>query len=436
MIEDALTGDAATQSSAVPAPAGTPAPSPPARRTERARLLLFGGNTLVSTLGTGLFLAASPVYFHTVIGLSSTRIGFGFGLGALCGFLVGAWIGPAADRLGAARAMCLLNIWRVFGYLGFVLVHSYGAFLAVAVLLLALDRPSIAVNQSAVAEVFGAERRSDVMAGVRTLRNAGFLAGVGFGAVLLGVGGPTAVRWAVAANAASYLPGVAFFWWISRNARADRAGSGRGVGLRQILGAPGGRAAGVFSACNTVLMCHEAVLLTALPLWVLDHTAAPRWTQSVVLGIDSLLAIAFQIPISRRVRGWRSARRCLGPAAAAFAAAAVCFDLAVTAHSPAGALTFLAIGAAFLSAVEVLHLIALTEISYVLAPPEHLGSYLGFYYLGVNAERAIGPAAVTWLVAALPVPGWLLLAAVYAGAAVVAMRAARLTALSLPGVPA
>ena len=132
-----MTADAGTQD---PAAQGAPtdgAGSAPARRTERARLLLFGGNVLVSTLGTGLFLAASPLYFHSVIGLSSTRIGFGFGLGALCGFVVGAWIGPAVDRLGAARAMCLLNIWRVFGYLGFVFVHSYGTFLAVAVLLLA-----------------------------------------------------------------------------------------------------------------------------------------------------------------------------------------------------------------------------------------------------------------------------------------------------------
>ncbi|MFF2146616.1 MFS transporter [Kitasatospora sp. NPDC058190] len=408
--------------------------STPPTAGRRLRMTLFASNTFVSTLGSGLFLAVSPSYFHTALGIPAERIGLGLGAGALVGLVVGFWLGRIADRFGAATTMCAINAWRVLGYLGLVWVRDFWSFLLVSVLLLAVDRPAMPVNQAAVGEVFDGPGRTQVMAVVRALRNIGFLVGVGLAALLLGSGSPAQLRGAVVVNALSYLPGVFFFWWVGRRTSTGPAAALAGIGTREILRRPGGRPAALFSGCNLVLMSHDTVLLTVLPLWVLDHTSAPSWTQPVLLGVNSVFAIALQVPVSRRLRDGARAASSLGLAGGLFAAAAVCYAAAGAFADPSAALSLLVAGTCLVSVVEVVHLCAFTELTFTLSPAEAPASYLGFYHLGVNAQHAAGPAVLTWLTAGLLAPGWLVLGALYAAAAVVGGHAAKRTALTLNGV--
>lgn len=409
--------------------------SPQATAPMRLRLILFTSNTCLSTVGTGLFLAVSPSYFHTTLGISATRIGFGLGLGAFVGLVVGLWLGRVADYLGAASAMSAISAWRVAGYLGFYYARGFWSFLAVAVLLLAIDRPSMPVNQAAVGEIFDGHSRTRVMAAVRALRNIGFLAGAGLAAGFLAWGDPGTLRLAVLINALSYLPGVGFFWWVGRQIRREPGRRPQGISVLSIVGGPSGLSAATFSACNLVLMCHETVLMTVLPLWALDHTAAPRWTQAALLGVNTTLGIALQFPTTHLVRDTERAIRSLVPTGVLFVAATVCFVVASGPSHSAAALALLIVGTVALSVVEVAHLAAFTELTFALSPPNSPGSYMAFYYLGANAQRAVGPAAATWLTSTFLAPGWLLLGALYIAASLAGGRAARSTALALNGAP-
>nr|MDT0664081.1 MFS transporter [Micromonospora sp. DSM 115978] len=234
-----------------------------------AKLLAIG---LVDSIGTGLYLAGSAIFFTTVVGLSTAQVGLGLSLAGLVGFVLQAPLGRVADQIGPRQMLIVLNLWRAVGFVGYVFVDDVVGFLVVATLLGAPEQANYPVNQALSEQVVGPEKRIALVARVRAVYNVGFTLGALFATVAISEGSRAAFYSLMIGNAATFLiaaltlPGV-------RLLVADSAASPARAGLSRVklTAVRDGRYVAV-AGVNAVMSLHMSLLSIGIPLWVTLHT--------------------------------------------------------------------------------------------------------------------------------------------------------------------
>jgi hypothetical protein len=171
---------------------------------------------------------------------------------------------------------------------------------------------------------------------------------------------------------------------------------------------------------SALLALQFGILEVALPLWVADHTSAPRAVAGVVLLLNTGLVVLLQVRASRGTDDAPGAARACWRAGLLLALACALF--AACAGLPAwAAVGVLLLGGVALTAGEVLSSAGGWGLSYALARPEVPGQYQGVFNSGFSAAIMLGPLVAVTLPLGLGVPGWIALGAVFAvsGAALV-----------------
>lgn len=384
--------------------------------TTAGRMLMVA--FLVDTLGTGLFIAGSVVFFIKHVGLSTAQVAIGLSVAGLTGFVASVPVGVLADRLGVRRVQVALHLWRATGFVLYVFCTNFVSFLLVTAMIGVGDRTSPTLNQALVAMSVSPEARVRTMSLLRAAKNLSFTAGGLLAAALLAVGSPVAYQALVLANAASFVavalivsrlplltgtrPPRAAAWWRLPSLR-DR----RWLGL-----------AGV----NGVLCLHNSLLLVGIPLFILTRTSAPRSLVALLFVVNTVLVVLGQVRIGRAteragaIRGFRItglvlALTCLVlvPAELIGTAAAIAVLLA--------AATVLTIGEMVQSAVA-------WDVSFVLAPAARQAEYLTVFNLGTTLETVAGPLIIPAIILRAGFAGWPALAAVFLGAGLLGARLA------------
>jgi hypothetical protein len=170
------------------------------------------------------------------------------------------------------------------------------------------------------------------------------------------------------------------------------------------------------TALNSVFAMHFGLIEIAAPLWVAQRTSVPTWFVSVLLLVNTVACVLFQVRLARgrdsvpaAARAYRTAGLFVGSACLAFAAAAD------RAPWPAAALLLLAAGLHVTG--EMLGSAGQWGVSMGLAPAEAQGQYQGLSATGFAASQMLAPLLLTLLCIEWGRPGWLLLAVVLAGTA-------------------
>ncbi|MBY8870658.1 MFS transporter [Micromonospora sp. PLK6-60] len=388
--------------------------------TRAGRILAL--NALVSSVGSGLFLAGSILYFTTVVGLSSVQVGIGLSVAAAVGFATTVPIGRLADRFGPRRVLVVLTLWRAVGYLAYLFVTDFWQFLLVACLLYVADHGGPPINQAMVGALFDGPRRSRTMGFVRAVRNAGLTVGFAVAGLALADGSPTAFRLLFLGNAASFVVSALLILRLPEVSARVRADEEDERPPRPPARDP---AYVTVTAANGVLMLHSTVLLVVLPVWITQHTTAPAWVLTALLTANTALTVLTQVPVTRFADTLAKA----GPASLVSGLVLVlaCLLFALTAALDSALMVGVVLGAAVvaLTAGEVLHSAASWQVSFDLAPPRGQGRYIAFFHLGLSAEEIVGPAAALWLLAAAGTGSWLLLAVVFLLSGLVVHRTVR-----------
>lgn len=397
-------------------------------------LRILATTTLVATLGRGVFMTVTVLFLGFAVHLSPAQIALVLGVGsaiAIGGTLVG---GHLADRLSARRLALGAMIVTSLSLMAYALIGDVWSALAIV----AVQEAAISVGQSARAAIIGrafaAETRVRARAILRTITNIGIAVGSGLGGITLALDTAAAYRIALAVAGAVFL--------LAQLNLARLPASVDAASVPPVAETPGRRGRGVrpgrspwrdprylaLSALCGLFAVQFAVGEFGVPLWIARDTAAPRPVVSVLLIVNTVLVIAFMVPLSRGTHRIRTAGRLTVVAGLLMAAA--CGVYAIAGAVPAiAAVILLVVAAAVHAFAEILSQAGGWGLSFELADPDRMGAYQGVFGTAYAVGATVGPALIT--VTAIQHGGWgwaalgaiLLAAAIGVGA--IAERAAR-----------
>ncbi len=157
-----------------------------------------------------------------------------------------------------------------------------------------------------------------------------------------------------------------------------------------------------------VLVVFESFLAVLMPVWISEHTDAPRWTVSLTFALSSVMVVLLQTRVARGVETPRDgalALRRSGPAVAV----AVLIVYAAS-HVPGmAAMSLLLAGTAVLTLGEMVFAAGEYAVSFGLAPDHAQGEYQGVFGLGTGLGTAVAPPLLNALCLMAGPAGWLAL---------------------------
>ncbi|MFJ9840433.1 MFS transporter [Kitasatospora sp. NPDC101155] len=417
---------------------------PPGGRDARIMLLAEG----VDRTGTGVWAAASVLYFTYVCGMDAGRLGLLLGVGAVAGIAGSPLAGRAAERLPVRGLLIGCHLLRL-GTMGLLLVVDHYAALLVVVALTCLAERGAKTLEMLFATRVAGERRSTYQALFRSVANAGYAVGAGIAAIGLAVGTTTAYRALIVANALSYVLAAAMIW------RTEEPG-GRGL-VTAAAGSVDGAAAGstacgpsagepsaapspwrdrgylLFVLLDLPMCLDDTILNVGLPLWLIHHTDAPHAVVPVFLTLNTVLVVLLQMRVSAWAERPRGATTAVGWYGVLLLATCVLIALS-TGGGPWTATIALLAAAALVTLAELMRSVSSWELAVSLAPPRARASYLGVAGMSQSVQRSVGPMLLTGAVMVAGPVGWLALGVASTGLSVVQRRASlrRLAAVAAP----
>jgi Major Facilitator Superfamily len=403
------------------------------RRPERraaATLLAVG---FVDTIGTGLYLAGSAVFFTRVVGLSAAQVGLGLSVGGCAGLLAQPVLGAMGDRWGPRNVLVVLNLWRAAGFTAYVFTDSFLAFVVVAALLGVGEHAAYPLYQALAERVAGVEDRVRMMARMRVVDNVGLTVGALLATTAISGGSRTVFDAIVLGNAVTFVVAAALLLRV-RSVAMPRAGdawtkrSGR-LRPRAVQDVP----YVALAAANGVLVSHMVVLGIALPLWVTLHTSAPAALVGILFTVNTVLAVLFQIPAARGAETLPGGVTALRRGGLALTASCTLFALAPLWDATGLVVATLIAGVVALTAGELWQSAGAWSLSFLLAPMRSRSEYLATFGLGTSLQLVIGPALVTVGVVDNGALGWLALAGCVTMAAAAVGPLAAVAARRAPG---
>lgn len=251
-------------------------------------------STFVNTIGNGMFMTSSILYFTRVVHLSAARAGLGLTLAGVIGVAAGLFVGDLADRRGPREVQLALLLLLSVTMASYVLIHGFAALVLVAAVDLLANGASNAVR-GGLARRVGGEGAAAFRSRLRAITNAGIALGTLLAACAIEVDTRLAYELLILGNAATFLGCALMLRRLPHLAALPRpAGERRWSSARDLP-------FNAWAVLNGLMTLQYQVLLIPLPLWVVAHTHAPRWSVALGMLINTLICVFFQVRIGSAV---------------------------------------------------------------------------------------------------------------------------------------
>jgi MFS family permease len=373
-------------------------------RVRRAHQLTFVAGTLLFSLGRGIYASSVVIFLTRWHGLPATTIGAMLSIAGVVGFLVSVPFGHAVDQFGARRVATLVHLGHAAVVAAIALGQPLPLLFVATALVGAADKGNLVARLALVSQMAGQGDRVRLQAYVRTTFNVGVSVGALAAAPVIA----SSSRWPyvgllLAASACFVLTAATVFWLPVGEPAARASGERR----------PAARPPVSFVALglvNGVLALHVSILEVAIPLWIVHDTSAPVSMVAILVFVNTVVAVLFQVVASRHAETVTGAARTL--AVSGMVTAASCLVFAAT-----GRLSGAVLIAVLVVAVVVLTFGELTQsagawgVSFGLSPDHARGRHLGAFSVGSAVQDAVGPALIALVVIGQAPIGWLVVAA-------------------------
>lgn len=373
-------------------------------RLPEARVMAW--TTLANTIGHGMFMVVSVLYFTRIQGFSATEVGLGLTIAGLFGLAAGIPLGHLSDRVGARELLMMLLVLAGVAALVVPFSSRWWMFVASVSALMAFDRGSAAVRSALIATSVSGPERLRTRAFLRSINYIGISLGAAGGAVALVLDTAIAYQIALGVNGVTCWIAALIMRRYPRVAPLPRESA-----------VPIGR---VFRDRSYVLVTlilastgvQYAILDVGMPLWVNEYTDAPPWIVSVLFVVNTSAVVLGQMAISRRIESVRTAAR--AASFAGFVFFSVCVLISATDGSSAAEAVPLLLAAGVLHAFgEITQTAVQFCLGQDLAPHHAQGQYQGMATTGFSLSKMLGPAVITLLPIGLGVAGWWILGGIF-----------------------
>ncbi len=359
----------------------------PQSRNQRVYLLA----TLINVYGTGLIATAMTLYAIRVVHLTAERSGLALTIAGLTGLLAAMPIGRLADRRGPRGVFRLSLFLLAAAAASYVfLAHSFVSYLIVAT----VDGSAVSASSTASVALLrrvGGDDATTFRSQVNAVVNLGLSLGIATCGIAIQLNTVTAYRALFLGNALSCLFGVVVLSWLPKYEPLP------GAHKESPLAALRDKPFVVYTVVSGGMFMQNLVLALLLPVWVVFHTNAPRWSVSAFVIINTVMVVLLQVRIGKTVQTIRQGGAAYRRAGVIFLVS--CSAMGLATGLPAWAALLLLAGAAVLHTFgELWQSSGMYALDFGLAPPHAQGQYQGLVSMGNFAGQALSPFILVGLV--------------------------------------
>ncbi|WP_328905143.1 MFS transporter [Streptomyces sp. NBC_00234] len=377
-------------------------------RPSIARHGRFVAAIVIDSIGTGVFVPVSMLYFLATTPLTLVQVGAALTTAGLLALPAGPLIGGLADRYGAKPVLQAANLAQALGFAGYLLVDQTWQIVICAWLNSAGRAVSFSCYGVTVTALAAPGQRERWFGLLGSVRNLGYALGGLLCAVAISFGTHGAYTAIVVVNALSYV--TAFLLMRAVPNIRPEAGQDAAGGWGHVLRDRRYLALVAHQLCFAISLF---VLNIAIPVYAVDVLGLPGWTAGAVFTLNALM-VGFGQGI---VVGWLSGRirsRVLVAGHACFAAGYLLFLAADRVAALALAVGVVLLGAGSYTFGEILGGPITSTVAAESAPDALRGRYLALNQLAVTVAGAVAPAALSGLLSIGAAAIWLTLVGVSA----------------------
>jgi MFS family permease len=363
-------------------------------------------STFINTFGNGLFMTTGIIYFSLVVGLGAQKVALAFSLSGALSLLLSVPSGHFADRypprLIASTALVGM------GFCAFALIFIQNWWLLLTAL--SLDSIFEVFGQNArmamIARIGEGEERVRIRAYTRAVTNLGIAFGTVIAGFALAINTPFAYKFMIALNSVTFfLAAVAYLrvpnvkpsltnrekfdWTILKDYRYISA-----------------------MLLSGVMSMHFILQNIAIPVWVVKETNAPRWWVSVIMFVNTIAVVLFQVRMSKGAANAEIGAKQFKKAGF-YIAAACLFYGAAKGLNPYAASAVLIIAMLIHVVGELLASTGSWSIAFEMANQDRQGAYQGLWRMGFGGMNVIGPSLVIFFAIGLGQIGWVIMAFIF-----------------------
>lgn len=372
----------------------------------------FVGATAIDSLGTGLILAFTVIFFDRTTSVSLPAIGAAMTAARLLALPTSVVVGPLIDRFSARRVAAAGNLVSTLGYTGFLLADGAWTVLLVVFVVQVGHTAYWTSSGGLVALAAPESARTRWFGFVHALRNSGMGLGGALGAFAFALGDTRGLYLIAVANAASFLvAAVLLASWRPAHERsvaparpaepalpASAASAQRDDpgprGYRTVL--RDGRYA-LLLGTNLTLVFAQMLIKILLAIYIVEALDMEAWIAGTLIVVATVQVAVLQTYVTRHAEGHRIAR--VIAVAALLNALAFGIFAALYVAPQAVVLPGLFVAMTIFTFGEILGLPAIDSLSVALAPEAVRGRYLAVYQLSWTVGEVAAPLILTFLLA-------------------------------------
>jgi len=348
------------------------------------------------SVGTGIFLPFTVLYFVHAAGLTAPAAGVALSAAGLLVIPAPLAVAPAIDRLPPRIVVAAGNLISCGAFAAYLFVHSEWAVTGAAVAAGVGQATFWTATRALIADVAGPEERRSWFALQNAIRNAGYGLGGLAGAAILTSHSLGSFKALAAADAASYLGAALLLisWHQPAGGRPPRP-----VGRRRVRSsyrsALADRPLLRISLINTMLVLCAQVLTVVLSVYVTGSLHLGAWIVGVLFTLNTVLIAGGQAPITsatRRIAHYQVLRGAAVIWAVAFGLLWAARVLPLDAR-----VGVLVTSIVIFTVAEALQGPVINAIVVGLAPEASPGAHLSVFQLSWSLGQAIAPAVLLGL---------------------------------------
>ncbi|MEV0611745.1 MFS transporter [Nonomuraea sp. NPDC050404] len=387
--------------------------------TSKARHGRFVAAIIIDSIGTGVFVPVSLLYFLATTPLTLVQVGAALTTAGLLALPAGPLAGGLVDRYGAKPVLQAANLAQALGFAGYLLVDQTWQIAICAWLNSAGRAVSFSCYGAIVTALAAPGRRERWFGLLGSVRNLGYALGGLLSAVAVGFGTHGIYAGIVLVNALSYVAAFVLMRAVP-NVRAE-AGQDAAGGWGHVLRDRRYLSLVAHQLCFAISLF---ALNVAIPVYAVEVLGLPGWTAGAAFTLNTLMVGFGQGVVLRWLSG-RIRSRVLVAGHACFAAGYLLFLAADHVAALALAVGIVLLGAGSYTFGEILGGPITSTVAAESAPDALRGRYLALNQLAVTVAGAVAPAALSGLLSAGAATIWLTLAGVSALGAMLATAIGR-----------